>query len=139
MFGDNLRMLREEKGISQAELARRIGVSWSVISNYEAGKRSQISKPYISAIANALGVDESELIAGTITPVDLGDGIPTAFCNPPLGDAWHVKTNDEIQKNRTELCSLFDSLTIEGQFAATDMIRVLTAIHNLQQKKQDNT
>lgn len=65
LFGENLRLLREKKGISQAELARRIGVSRSVISNYEAGKRSQISTPYIVAIAAALDVPWQELVAGT--------------------------------------------------------------------------
>ena len=35
----NLRELREKKGISQYELARRLGVDHSSISMYESGRR----------------------------------------------------------------------------------------------------
>lgn len=40
MFGENLKKLREEKCISQEELAEAIGVSKSTIGMYEQGKRT---------------------------------------------------------------------------------------------------
>lgn len=135
-FADNLKRIRLEKEISQSELARRIGVSRSVISNYEAGLRSQISKPYITAIASALGVTENELTGnGTLTPVDMGDGVPTSVYNPPAGDPWHIYTDEEIVENRKEHMQAFDSLTVKGQFAATDIIKVLADMPEL--KKRD--
>ena len=39
-FGENLKRLREMKGISQAEIAETLGVSQSIIAQYEAGAKS---------------------------------------------------------------------------------------------------
>lgn len=38
-FSENLKILREEKGISQTELAKRLGVNKSLISAYENQER----------------------------------------------------------------------------------------------------
>lgn len=38
-FADKLKQLREEKGISQLELSKQIGVSPSSITMYEQGER----------------------------------------------------------------------------------------------------
>ena len=34
-FSERIKILREEKGISQAELAKRLGVNRSIVSAYE--------------------------------------------------------------------------------------------------------
>ena len=39
MFGEKLRQLRTAKGMRQAELAQKIGVSTSAIGMYEQGRR----------------------------------------------------------------------------------------------------
>jgi len=136
-FAENLKRIRNEKGLSQSELARRIGVSRSVISNYEAGLRSQISKPYITALASALGVSERDLIGiGDLVPVDLDDGIPTWFYNPPIHDPWHIYTDDEIAANRAETIEAFDSLSVKGQLAASAIVRVLADMPELQKKEK---
>lgn len=64
-FGEKLNQLRTDKGLSQSELARRIGISRSVICNYENGKRSNITAPTLRALANALGVTWQELVLDT--------------------------------------------------------------------------
>lgn len=46
-FSENLKKLREEKGISQTELARRLGVNKSLISSYENMERL----PSLNALA----------------------------------------------------------------------------------------
>ncbi|MBR1629529.1 MAG: helix-turn-helix transcriptional regulator [Lachnospiraceae bacterium] len=39
MFGENLRKLREEKGLSQKQLGQQVFVSPSAIANWEIGRR----------------------------------------------------------------------------------------------------
>ena len=46
-FSENLKKLREEKGISQTELAKRLGVNKSLISAYENMERL----PSLNALA----------------------------------------------------------------------------------------
>jgi len=52
--GATLRKWREEFGISQQELARYLGISPSVISDYEAGRRRSPGAATIRRIINAL-------------------------------------------------------------------------------------
>ena len=61
-FGDNVKHLREAKGMSQDELAKKVGyTSRSTISCIESGKRDCTQKQ-ILALANALGVSPGELL-----------------------------------------------------------------------------
>lgn len=46
MFNNNLKTLRQEKGISQKELAKELNVSYKTISHYETG----VSEPPIEII-----------------------------------------------------------------------------------------
>ena len=61
-FCDNLRRLRREKGITQAQLSEITGLSKGAIGNYESGTRKNISYVSIFKIANALKVSPEELI-----------------------------------------------------------------------------
>ena len=60
MAGTLLRRARQDAGLSQAELAARAGVTQSVISAYESGRR-QPSLPTLTALIEAAGY---ELTAG---------------------------------------------------------------------------
>ena len=61
-FGDNVKRVRESKGMSQEELAMKVGYSGrSTISGIESGRRD-CSQKQILAIANALGVTPGELL-----------------------------------------------------------------------------
>lgn len=57
-----IRAFRKLKGLTQAELADRLGVSIGILGAVERGTRVPDEK-LISNIAKALGVDESELVA----------------------------------------------------------------------------
>ena len=62
-FARRLKDARTEKGITQAELARMVGVSRSTICNYENGNRESPSMPVIMAIAKALHVPLSTFMS----------------------------------------------------------------------------
>ncbi len=57
-----LKEFRENKRLSQAELARRSGVSQSTISRIEAGETGGISLANLERLADALGVNAALLI-----------------------------------------------------------------------------
>lgn len=61
-FAKRLAALRKSRGLSQIELAELIGVSHGTIGNYEAGKRTKVSKPILQALAGALQVSISDLL-----------------------------------------------------------------------------
>ena len=61
--GKNIKKCRENKSLSQRELAERLGVSYTVISQYERGIRNPKIET-LSKIAEALGVDPVEITYG---------------------------------------------------------------------------
>ena len=63
MLGMRIALLRAEKGWSQAELARRIGVSTSAVGMYEQGRREP-SLGLLVRLAQELGVTTDYLLTG---------------------------------------------------------------------------
>lgn len=63
-FGETLRRLRIEKGFSQKQLANKLHVERSSITNWEAGRRVP-DADMVFHIADVLGVDTASLLAAT--------------------------------------------------------------------------
>ncbi|MDH6277226.1 transcriptional regulator with XRE-family HTH domain [Aurantimicrobium minutum] len=61
-FGDRIRALRSEQGLSQEEFAHEIGLDRTYIGGVERGERN-VSLDNIHRIASALDVSPSELFA----------------------------------------------------------------------------
>jgi XRE family transcriptional regulator of biofilm formation len=57
-----LKALREKKGLSQAEVAKRSGVTRFYVSQLESGLRKNPSLPVLKRLARALGVPVTELL-----------------------------------------------------------------------------
>ena len=53
---EKLKRIREEKGLSQSDLARKVGLARSTICSYESGRRARLTIPIMKAIADALDV-----------------------------------------------------------------------------------
>lgn len=62
VFKDRLKEKRHEAGISQAELARRVGVTSRTIQNYEMGSRKPQHMEIVQKLADALGTSVSYLL-----------------------------------------------------------------------------
>lgn len=60
-LGKNLKRIRTEKGITQGDIVRNLGVSRSFISNIENGKTNPTLST-LSKLAKALGVSSNELL-----------------------------------------------------------------------------
>jgi transcriptional regulator with XRE-family HTH domain len=61
-IGDRLRRIRGDRGMTQEELAAASGVSYSLISMLERGKRASARLSTISKLANALDCEIGELV-----------------------------------------------------------------------------
>jgi transcriptional regulator with XRE-family HTH domain len=61
-FGDRLKQLRDEKGMTMAQLGNLIGVSEATIQRYECGEIRNPKHERIVALAATLGVKEGTLM-----------------------------------------------------------------------------
>ncbi len=61
VFADRLKDLRKEKGLSQAQLARAVGVSYGVVCYWETD-RSEPTAPNIVKLADYFGVTADYLL-----------------------------------------------------------------------------
>ncbi len=62
-FGDRVRRLRENRGLSQEALADRARLHRTYIGSVERGERN-VALLNIYALASALGVDATDLLTG---------------------------------------------------------------------------
>ncbi len=105
-IGANLKALRFLRGLSQEQLAERVGVTPEEIQKYETG-RSFITLPYLCELAEALDVDIEVLFTG----LDIKKLYSDLFC----------KKNIKI--------SLLDdasSMSMNKQKSARNLLAVLT-------------
>ncbi|WP_257349075.1 helix-turn-helix domain-containing protein [Pseudalkalibacillus decolorationis] len=71
-FGDELKKMREQKGLSMRELSRRSGISSSFLSKLESGKRSTPKHETVLKLSDGLGISSVELleVAGYLNDMD---------------------------------------------------------------------
>jgi len=60
-FGEKLRKYRTEKGLTQAENAKKAGLGLNTISNYESGKTYPQNREVYTTLATILGVNPDHL------------------------------------------------------------------------------
>ncbi|MHC1696412.1 MAG: LexA family protein [Eubacteriales bacterium] len=87
-IGDNMKKLREKKGLSQEEFGKIAGVTDKAVSNWETGLREP-KMGSIQKIADYFGITKSEIIEGK-PPIDLETIGARQYnprnCIPILGD-----------------------------------------------------
>ena len=158
-IGERLRALRKEAGLTQKELGERLGVSASMIGQYETNLRKPKYET-LERIASVLDVSISEFI-------DLSDFSPSLNSLPPLIDSFksilnkphdssgaiHLSLNerDQIRQLGTLLkkipiemessalfqkmvkdsyFSLYDKLNFPGKCIAVEMLTELSKDRN---------
>ena len=70
-FPDRLKGIREERGLSQADLAEKSGLQTSAISHFETGRRSP-SFDNLKRLADALGSSIDALLDRKMEPTAAG-------------------------------------------------------------------
>lgn len=96
-FSNTLKRLRKSKGITQAELAKDLGVSKSTISMYEIGAREPDFET-LEALADYFNVDMNYLTGWSDDPINYDDpellaSIPLSYmeaCNGDARLAWRM-------------------------------------------------
>lgn len=130
VFGDNLRKIRKEKGMTQDEFAALLGTSKQVVSRYENGQRSP-KVSVVSEYAEKLGVPIVELTG------DVGNYLHLTFDAAFGSDTPAAKKLREIGKalspSEDELVTIFRSLNETGQQALLGTARGLAANPDMKQ------
>lgn len=65
LIGERIKQVREERGITQEELAKCLGLNKSTIQRYETAKIDKIKLPVIDAMAGKLNVNPEWLTGKT--------------------------------------------------------------------------
>lgn len=65
-IGENIKQLRLARGMTQEELANRLGVKKSAISKYEKGHVVNLKRSTIEKLATALNVQPTTIMGWTI-------------------------------------------------------------------------
>jgi len=71
LIARNLRTLRDLRGLSQHELAERVGVSRRTVARLEAGEIADPGIDQIRAMARVLGVDVTTMCEQRLVPLEL--------------------------------------------------------------------
>jgi transcriptional regulator with XRE-family HTH domain len=93
MIGDNLRVLRAAKGVTQAEVAGQVGIAASTYASFERGDRPRaLNEEKLEALAAYFGVPIAEILkkrapklAEESTAHDVAPGIPLRITLVGLG------------------------------------------------------
>lgn len=71
MFNEQLKLLRNQKRISQAKLADELGVSASTVAMWESGEREPKNYETLELIADYFNVNMEVLLTGRLTPTKI--------------------------------------------------------------------
>ena len=118
-IGERIKEARQERGLSQEELAQIINSTKSAISRYESGKR-QPRIEQLKSIASALDVDVNWLMNG--------------YTLEQRDQVWKEKLSrrfeeaDAWKKGKDRLNVAFDSLNTSGQQEAVKRVEELTEV-----------
>lgn len=109
-FGRILKNLRKDRGDTQADLAKYLGISRSAISMYESGEREPDFET-LEAIADYFNVNMNFLLGQTEDPYDYEND-----SNNRLGDeASDSKRNSLVEMKKDEIRRLFDQMSPDQQ------------------------
>jgi transcriptional regulator with XRE-family HTH domain len=103
-FGHNLRELRRSKGVSQRDLAEKVGVDFSYISKVENDRLPPPAADTIVKICKELSVPPDELLASTgKMPTDVKERLSTSSAALEfVREAHEMKLTEDEWKTLTK-------------------------------------
>ncbi len=121
-FGDNIKKLRQERGLSQQRLAELSGLSLRSIQNYESNKRYPNNLAIVKKIAEALGTSYDVL---------LGEEDRIVMEASETGGARAAR---DVQALITDLGALFAG----GDVSEEDKDKVMKAVSDMYWQAKEN-
>ena len=111
MLGDRIGAARRSRGLSQAELARRLGISPSAMGMYEQGRREPSAQTLVT-LARELEVSTDYLLTGQVSAAK-DDPLPAvvAFCVEAADRKLDHRPDRPF--SRQELAALFAALLMD--------------------------
>ena len=111
MLGERIGALRRNRGLSQAELAQRLGISPSAMGMYEQGRREP-SVQTLVALSRELGVSTDFLLTGKVAA---SEEDPLSALVRQCVDAADRKLESRPDRpfSRQDLATLFAALLSE--------------------------
>lgn len=112
MLGERIGALRRSKGLSQAMLAQKLGISASAMGMYEQGRREPAIQTLV-ALSRELGVTTDYLLTGK--PDGTADAATVSQTAEALADAAgkRLARRPDAPFSREELTVLFTALLTE--------------------------
>lgn len=97
-FGERLRQLREERGMTLDEVANAVGLTRPTIYRYETGQIANVPPDRVHALANLFGVTRPFIMGWTdnrhVNPSENLDTVAERLRNTPEGE--FVRENDSV-------------------------------------------
>lgn len=127
-IGTRIRTARKEKGISQAVIARRIGISVAAVSNWETGK-NELSGDSLIAVAAILGVSPAWLQTGK--GEQLGGTLPLYQASnedPPLSHQEQAMVElfrGLTDKQKTDIVQTLEAQKQQNKIAWEELSKVM--------------
>ena len=113
MLGMRIALLRATNGWSQAELARRIGVSASAVGMYEQGRRAP-SLDLVVLLAREFGVTTDYLLTGKATTEQEEMVAHQALLDTLRTADQRLEKRDKRPFSREELAVLMTAMLLEA-------------------------
>ena len=132
-FADRFKQLREESGLTQEELARRLGVSKGTVGNYESGARTPRKLDDLNSLADYFNVEidyEKRLIVSTeLISTGAGGGVGEIM----LGGVKDENGNDIVKTVSPKI-----KVVVSTYYKGTSLDGALRKIEEFIDKSDDN-
>jgi transcriptional regulator with XRE-family HTH domain len=97
LLGERIKIVREEKKLTQDDIAKKLGLNKSTIQRYEIGAVNKIKLPVVQAIAEELGVCANWLAGESDEKYEKGKPLSKNDLKLALFDSTDV-TDEELDE-----------------------------------------
>lgn len=142
-FGERLKKIRQDKGMSQRELGKILGVTQQTIAQYEKIKEAPKAET-LQKLANALDVSVHQLRGESYTPSDIFEALHNLSTNPDNVDIYtgteafiNASYWNTVNKNHPQTLSFAEYLekAKAGNLSLTDLFDMWLQANEIEWKR----